>query len=975
MAFPQSVLPIKQEILINGVWTDITSRTRNEDSVDITRGFSSEQSRGAISPGSSGFTLNNRDYFFSNRSPSSANFGKIGRNTKYRASLTESTTWLHLADYSATDGTYDGGRASTTDKAVLDITGDIDVRVDIRPDNWRGGAGMALIGKYNTTTANRSWMLWADRMGYLHLRWTTDGTTATVIDIASTATISALRRQALRATLDVNNGAGGYTVVFYTSDTITGSWTQLGNTVTVTGVTSIFSGSADLFIGAVQLSGATSGTSDRNAFAVGSNVVNPFIGRFYRAQVYNGIAGTKVADMDATAQAAGTTSWSDGLGTPNTWTLTASAEIIKQNYRFWGEIPSFPQQWDVSGTDIYGRCTAYDLISRKNQGAKSLRSAIYRNLIRFTTTTTGTSGTLDGYWPMENGAQATRPSPAVGQSGTMNSGCSFSTDDEFPGSAGVLGFTADTARVSGVCVPASTTTNTGVVTLLLYFRAPAVPGADTGFFSFFLTAGSSYQVSLIAGTASYKLNIVDSSGSSLLSTTAAFGTGGEPNQPIAMRIMLTQNGGNVDYEWAWYPVGAATLFGVSGSYAGTVGRPKMWLSSGFSGKSGWWFAHIAMMREDVDWEGSAFIGSTNAYVRERCEERFARLCREESVPYWIVGRIYGASAEPGVGEVLGPQTPQAFLALLTECVALDRGLLYAPRDKFGLTLRLHNSLINRECAELDYAQNALTAPFVPRDDLFFAKNDVTVSNNTGGSARYVKTTGTLNTNESDVDPHGIGTFDPGPVTRIADDDDRLPALAQEEVFHGTWDELRYPNVGIERARSVFTGSALLDADVLALDLGDALRIVNPPAQLPPDAVELLILGYGETLMNRQHPIIWNTEPYGPYRMLNDLSASSLARARLSASSSTLSAGINSSANSFSVATASGQLWRTGSSSPTFPMVIVIGGEAMSVGQISGSSSPQTFSSVTRSVNGVSAAHLAGDTVQVRDGFYIGRDNQ
>lgn len=981
MAFPQSPLPIKQELLLGGTWTDITSRTRNMDSVTITRGNSSEQTRNSLTPGSSVFAVDNTDFFFSDRSPSSANYGQIGRNTQYRVSLTEATTWLKMADYSDSSGNYDGARAGTADKAVLDITGDIDIRVDVTPDNWRGGHAMVLASKYNTSSADRSWLFWVDRMGYLRFRWTTDGTTATAHDIGSTELVSARRRQALRVTLDVNNGAGGWTATFYYASTIAGPWTQLGNQSSNTPTTSIFSGGAALFAGAVQLSAATSGTYGRGELSISPHVINPFVGRFHRLQVYSGIGGTLVADMDATSQAAGTTSWSDGLATANTWVLRGSAEITKQNYRFWGEVPAFPQQWDTSGVDIYARTTAYDLISRKQQGAKSLRSAVYRNLIRFSSTDTGTDGTLDGYWPMENGSQATTPSPAVGSFGTMTN-CLFSTDEDFPGTSGVLTFSSDTGVAAGGGVPPSTTTNTGVITLLMYLRAPSIPAGSVTFMNFYLVGGTSYQVTLQAGATTYGLIITNSVGTVLLTTSVAFGTGGEPDQPLAMRVMLTQNGGNVDYEWAWYPIGAPTLFGVSGSYAGTIGRMqggghKTWISPAFTGKSGWWISHVAAMREDVDWEGSAFIGSTNAYVGERCEDRFARLCREESVPYWVIGRAYDGDFATTVGETMGPQTPQAFMALIGECAALDRGMIYAPRDKFGLTIQLHNSLINRDAAELDYSLNHLSNPFVPRGDLFFARNDVTVTNNTGGSARAVKTSGDLNTSEPSDSTGGIGTFDPGPISRIASDDDRLPALAQEEVFHGTWDELRYPNITIERHRSVYTSNSTLDTDVLDLDIGDPIRLINLPTQVSPDNAEMLVLGYTETLMNRQHPITFNTEPYGPYRNLNDFSASTLARARLAATNSLLPSLINSSATSFSVSTPAGRLWRVGSTGTLpsiFPIHIVIGGEVMSVGQITGTSSPQTFSSVTRSVNGVTMSHAALSSVQVRDGFYIGRDH-
>lgn len=973
MAFPQTVLPIKQEMLINGVWTDITGRTRLSGNVNITRGYSSEQSRASTPVGSAGFTLNNRDYFFSNRSPSSANYGVIGRNTQYRVSLTESTPWLWLADYSDATGTYDGARATTADKAVLDITGDIDVRIDVRPDNWRGGRGMVLASKYNSTGNNRSWVFWVDRSGYLWFRWSTDGTLANSFDVQSTAVVSALRRQALRVTVDADNGAGSWVVTFYTSDTISGTWTQLGSSITSTGSITIFSGTADLQVGTLALGSGCATRAQLTLPATPAALVDPFVGRIYRFQLYNGIAGTKVADMDATAQTAGTTSWSDGLTTPNTWTLSASASITKQSYRFWGEVPAFPQQWDVSGTDIFGDATAYDLINRKTQGSKSLRSAIYRNLIRYTDATKGTSGTMDGYWPMENGTQATTPSPTVGQWGQM-SNMVFSTDTDMPGTAGVLTWSSDSGTVSG---GGRLGAATGVVTLLFYFRAPSIPAGTVPLISFYLIGGTTANVTISVTATTYNLVIKDSSDNVQVNSAIAFGTGGEPNQPMAMRVMLTQNGANVDYAIAWYPVGGAVLFGASSSYGpATVGRcggGKTWQAGPATGKAGWWIAHVATFREDIGFTGGAFTSSTNAYAAERCEDRFARLCVEEGVPYWIVGRAHDSSGDPNVGEQMGPQTQQTFMTLLAECVALDRGLMFAPRDKFGITFRLHNSLINRECVELDYGANQLSPGFVPRDDLFFARNDVTVSNATGGSARYTKTTGALNTNEPDVDPDGIGTYDPGPVTRNAYSDDRLPALAQEEVFHGTWDEIRYPSIPIERARSVFTGNTLLDADVLDLDVGDALRVVNLPAQTSPDDAETLVIGYAESLQNRGHPIAWNTEPYGPYRSLNDLTASALAHARLAATSSTLAASINSSVTSFTVATTSGPLWRTGSSSPTFPIAIMVGGEEMSVGSISGTSSPQTFSSVTRSSNGQVLSHASGQSVQVRDLFYVGRD--
>ena len=84
--------------------------------------------------------------------------------------------------------------------------------------------------------------------------------------------------------------------------------------------------------------------------------------------------------------------------------------------------------------------------------------------------------------------------------------------------------------------------------------------------------------------------------------------------------------------------------------------------------------------------------------------------------------------------------------------------------------------------------------------------------------------------------------------------------------------------------------------------------------------------------------------------------------------STLAAGITSSATSLSVASTGGTLWTTDSDdwNPALNgggLYIVVGGERMRVTNITGASSPQTFT-VVRSDNAVVLAHLAGAPVQV-----------
>ena len=79
--------------------------------------------------------------------------------------------------------------------------------------------------------------------------------------------------------------------------------------------------------------------------------------------------------------------------------------------------------------------------------------------------------------------------------------------------------------------------------------------------------------------------------------------------------------------------------------------------------------------------------------------------------------------------------------------------------------------------------------------------------------------------------------------------------------------------------------------------------------------------------------------------------------------STLHANASSGATSITVDTtdATTPLWTTAAAD--FPLDIAIGGERITVTNITGSSSPQTFT-CTRAVNGVTKAHTAGDDVRL-----------
>jgi len=172
---------------------------------------------------------------------------------------------------------------TTPDAATLDVTGDLDVRVWLAADDWTPAATSGLFGKWDTAS-NNSWLLWVNAAGTLSLFWTANGSTNNSATSTVATGVSDGQPKWVRATLDVDNGASGRDIKFFTSDD-GATWTQLGTTVTQAGVTSVFSGTSTLKIGDVA------GTR--------------MAGKFYRAQLRNGIDGTVVFDANMSVLTSG----------------------------------------------------------------------------------------------------------------------------------------------------------------------------------------------------------------------------------------------------------------------------------------------------------------------------------------------------------------------------------------------------------------------------------------------------------------------------------------------------------------------------------------------------------------------------------------------------------------------------------------------------------------------------------------------
>jgi hypothetical protein len=156
-----------------------------------------------------------------------------------------------------------------------------------------------------------------------------------------------------------------------------------------------------------------------------------------------------------------------------------------------------------------------------------------------------------------------------------------------------------------------------------------------------------------------------------------------------------------------------------------------------------------------------------------------------------------------------------------------------------------------------------------------------------------------------------------------------------------------------------------------MDLGLRYTAINLMSQYVPGTLDQVLDYYVETLSAVTWSVQTTGSPFAPWRIFQ-LAATSGDTGEfvghLDTDNSALNADITATATSIAVKTNSGPLWTT--TADDFPFDINVDGERMRVTNITGSSSPQTFT-VARGVDGYSAAHLANDAVSLWQPLVLG----
>lgn len=911
-------------------WQDISNKILVRDAageLKISRGATGETST-RVSTSSMTGQINNRGGDFSDQNPVGAYYGLIGRNTKIRSSKRYAYSTFG-GSASNGWGTLDSGQTTSTSGGVA-----ADYSVS-------GGTGNISNGSTNVIRE-----VYFDPTGSGLL----DGTVCATLKPGVVATGAPIQMALEQRRADASN----YLYAIASFD-ISGTVTVI-LAARVAGVNTVLGSTSDsLAYGATD--------TFRMEFSVtgGQYVVRLWNTASPNTQIWT------FADDSTTAGAAITAAGSAGVrsilitGNTNVTPITKFDDIVVQDIRFSGEVPDWPQEFDVTNTDRWVPFTASGRIRRLQQGNKRLSSVMTRAI----GAASGAAGALD-HWPLEDASGATQAANAIagGEAMTVNGATlpSFGTA-MMAGTASGLTLGTDTGLRGAVRATSATT-----FSIQFMLNVPSAPASASRVIAVEM-AGGTYPLWLITifpagGVDTWGLEIMDGSGTRQVFDSGTFSIDGvdEPyGQNIYCTLEMRQNGGNVEYEiWATFQ-GQTAWSGNTGSYVGTLGVPNYVVlpSAGQVGVgSGAKYSQVSVWAKASSISSWAAAGSFNpalyldGYTGEDPVARLMRLADENGIDLIT----QGDSVTRGV--TMGPQAVDTLYNLLHECVDVDQGILYEPRVQLGLVYRAADSLYNQTPVTLDYSSAHLSGQLRPRTDDLYIRNDVTVARKNGSSIRVTQTSGRLSTSEP---PGGVGTYDRGAFTVNCRYDTDITQLAYWLLALGTIDEPRYPAVTVELARSEI--STTLGQQVTGLDTGDYFTIQNPPTNLPQFDIECLTLGYDESLSKLRHSMTFRTRPGSPWRVIK-LDSTTGNEARADFYQQTLNGAHTSSTTTLSIATASP--WPTiTTAAGDYPMDIEIAGERIRLNSVpAGSTSPQSFTGVTRSVNGVSKAQLAGATVKL-----------
>lgn len=892
-------------------WTEVTTSARLASGIEIETGRQDERSQ--VQPGRCTLTFDNRGGDFTRTNPLGQWYGSLSKNTPLRVRVTPT------AD-------------EVTDTFTRSVT-----------DGW------------GTATSGQVWHNYEN--GGTVADYDVTGTAGThAVQANSTYRISYLPAVQLedalvKVTVTVAVPTGGViepaNLLLRMQDVDTYYMCRLTVTQTTNAITAaIFS-----VVDGVETSLGSAATGLTHAGATALNVRAEAVGDVVRMRAWQGGAepgSWAVSVTDTTITSAGWVGIRSGVGSGNTNVkpLTFTYDNVTcsgPHDLFLGEVPEWAPRWHKSGNDRFVPITAAGVLRRLAQGTPALKSPAFQAL-------SGVDSSRVDYWPLEEDSDAETLTSPVGSTppGIANE-VTFGGYTASPSAERMLLF--GTEGLLFFTVRPYTSTEHKIVAL---WKVP-----DAGL------AGNRIAMRIYPGAATFPFIdlVISTTGSLTLNLYNTSLAVADSHGPVAaaingreclISIELTQSGANISSTiFVQYADDGSSLTS-SDTLAGfTIGRINF-ITIGEEDLDGTAFGHLGV-GSDTSLAFANFISTTppgvTGYAGEQASARIQRLLEQAGVPIVI---------KAGESEEMGPQLIDSIMANVRDSEKSDHGVVYElgtglafqPRRARYVTVAGESELGAEVALEIDGATELGDAP-EPIDDEQFLLNDVTYGRPDGGSARYEAT----------------GKYAPdGPVGRYDSSDDlnlksdyRLLDHAQWAVSQGTQDDLRWPVIPLQLSND--SGLALR---WLGVGVGSRITVTTPPEGVAPDDLDLFVEGWSCSIGDSWWFVSMNCSPARINQVLTANGSDNTARA--DTAGSTLSSGITTTGTSLSVATTTGPLWTT--SSGDRPFDIAIGGERMTVTNLTGASSPQTFT-VTRSVNGIVKAHSSGAAVELWQPYLVG----
>lgn len=489
-----------------------------------------------------------------------------------------------------------------------------------------------------------------------------------------------------------------------------------------------------------------------------------------------------------------------------------------------GYVPDWPTKWEsaLANMAIAG-ITAMDRFARLNR--RKLRSMLENELFR---------NSPAAYYALGEPAGSTSAGDTSGNGGAT---LTLTGDAALPvvfGNAtgpGTDGLTA-AEFAGGQYLTRQLAVTSSAVTFESFFRVEASAGASV-LFAMLYELGGSLVVSLNAS--GFLVAEIAPSHVNIVGATSLFGG--------THHAAVTINGAT----WTLYvdgvPVASSALgFLLTGNYTLQLGHSIDAAISGATGLTGvlsHWTAYNSALTTEI--AGHANAGLTG-FATDRADQRIARLASYANIA------VADQNLEIGLQPSIAAQTTsgQSVLEAMRDVAASEGGGLFIAGDG-KLTMHNKSHRVLKACGT---PAITVTADLIDPDMTWAADNylfNTATGSRTGGAQ------------QRSVNDVSVGKYEEWPISR---DNALLPTdeLVLDEL---NWYTTMYGEPLPRLSEVTFDLLTLPQATVqalLALELGDLMRITGWPAQSPASSIDLIVEGFKEAQTETSWKLTFNTAP-------------------------------------------------------------------------------------------------------------------